>query len=1182
MFSSVFSKQKVHRAITGITGIRRAPSPAPPSPASFASPEIVDINEKGVRNLQSSNAQWFPPTVLGTDNRTPPKRNVSLPNGNKNGSEGASSSRNRGGLNDSSDAVIVEEPETQQPAQLSVNTGQIQSSDDNSENGVVHIVRKPTPSPIKIPNNPTADKIQIQRSTTEDASTGPLLLPIAQEGSRPRTPESALTDDISSAVSGTTLAGALASSFVLSSESRSSRYKSGITRQDSATLPRGEHPFINSPYGYRSSSSTTGASSPATTRSSSVPPLPPMPSRGNFGQNIDSAAASGSHRKSVSLDPRDNVTLPDAESPSLRRPRSLSRLPKEQQVALPPISPISEASSPPPSVPNTPLMIPQNQLNSSSRSLVNSQRNASATEDSASVSGSSAGAAEGSMHRRAGTEPASSGDREKLTPNKPRSNSITKSTLSLANFERSGSPMPESNAARSSTTSRTTALLPIGERPSQSTLLQSPRLPSENDMRSKLSVPAAPASIRTSEDTPVDSPDLLDFMFPVAPTILTPVPSPQDTSSGDSLSSASTNRQTFPETPNAFSPWSAGFAVSPPPARTSLEHNVSRGAKIRQRATTVPRIPPTPPLTAEGAYGHSPQMNSAVLDSAMEDAPLAPRPLAAIEETRAVSYSSSPEPQSRRTSKISRSTDEAAESAYSREENRRSVTSAATSAADSGKAAQATPPLQLRAMPPDEPVARSPPSSYAPTFDLSSNAALSVTRSASESDVSLSMLSERRKSRPDPLDASRGAASHSSIPLKRSLSPLPSPPPSSVPLPPSPPPAVNARDSQIMLENPPPPYAENVRRPSPLSRPTDLGSISAPMPSPLLSHRAAYSESSSSPRPARVRPPLPAGPRKPSFGPAAARARAGSVSTTSGGSSSALKSSFFPMAMPRFQNTRVNFRGLTMEAAQWTFTSQQLQHLVSTAIKQSAEPSAIRILPVDTLNVALPEEVARLETLSADLRLRYKLGGEFSDQATTIRMLEELSEISDNLDFISEELYSVTDQLGQLTHLRDVHCRSALAMALRKLNSSFVKQVGEVQKLRDHVATLEAERDEAWKEAQEVAQEFDDFTDRIPTEQSSTMTSSRRSSRVLVARKNSQRASKAGLRASMHRRSQRSSISSSHRNSAAASASPNMRSSGFEDIPPVPPIPTRTPLGIVTADLPTRSSMESPTSDIER
>lgn len=340
--------------------------------------------------------------------------------------------------------------------------------------------------------------------------------------------------------------------------------------------------------------------------------------------------------------------------------------------------------------------------------------------------------------------------------------------------------------------------------------------------------------------------------------------------------------------------------------------------------------------------------------------------------------------------------------------------------------------------------------------------------------------------------------------------------------------------------------------------------------------------------------------------------RAGSVSSVSTvGPSNPRVISMMSHAAPKFQTSRVPFRGLTMEAAQWTLTSQQLQNIVSTAIRQSADASAIRILPTDVLDSDLPEEIMRLEGQSAELKLKYKLNvrkrntllananrvaenaevGEHGAAATLGRMMEELSDVTEILDQTSEELYTVTDQLAQLVHLRDVHQRSALAMALRKLNSSFLKQVGEVQRLREQLAMLEAERDEAWREAQEVAQEFDDFTDRIvadslPTSSGSgkdrqrdkdkdkdkdSLPSSRRSSRVMVARRNSQRASKAGLR-SMYRRSQRSSTSSSHRFSGVASPGVWGGQGDGEDIPPVPPIPLRHDLVFpLSGDLPTSS-----------
>lgn len=290
---------------------------------------------------------------------------------------------------------------------------------------------------------------------------------------------------------------------------------------------------------------------------------------------------------------------------------------------------------------------------------------------------------------------------------------------------------------------------------------------------------------------------------------------------------------------------------------------------------------------------------------------------------------------------------------------------------------------------------------------------------------------------------------------------------------------------------------------------------------------------------------------------------------------------------PRFQTTNVKFRGLTMEAAQWTFTSQQLQAVVSSAIKKSSDPSFIRLLPVDTLSEELPEEISRLEALSAELRTNYKLavrkrrmllgtlrsiadGGELAEQAASARLLEDVSELTEHLDHLTEDLYNVTDQLSQLNHVQDLHFGSALAMAVRKLNTSFVKHLAEKESLRQQVATLEAERDEAWMHAQEAARELDDLTDKVAmSEGVLSPASSRRSSKISLARKTSVR--KANLRSPSRLRSQHSSMASR----SSMSYSPALRTataSVTDMVPPVPPIPLRAPLGISTSNLPIRSA----------
>ncbi|KIJ64746.1 hypothetical protein HYDPIDRAFT_89368 [Hydnomerulius pinastri MD-312] len=184
-------------------------------------------------------------------------------------------------------------------------------------------------------------------------------------------------------------------------------------------------------------------------------------------------------------------------------------------------------------------------------------------------------------------------------------------------------------------------------------------------------------------------------------------------------------------------------------------------------------------------------------------------------------------------------------------------------------------------------------------------------------------------------------------------------------------------------------------------------------------------------------------------------------------------------------------------------------------------------------------------------------GAEMNDTATAIRTMEELAEVSLALDQLSDELHGIVEQLAQLRSLRDVHTGSALAMALRKVNSTFLKQVAETQKLREQIEVLEAERDEAWKHAEDVAQDYDELNDRIgepsgegqADETRSTM-SSRRSIRVSAVRKASIRQSKAGLRTVGRYRSRRSSVSS-----VGTRASMTFPPSNAEDVPPVPPVP---------------------------
>ncbi|KAF8955059.1 hypothetical protein BDZ97DRAFT_1861760 [Flammula alnicola] len=335
----------------------------------------------------------------------------------------------------------------------------------------------------------------------------------------------------------------------------------------------------------------------------------------------------------------------------------------------------------------------------------------------------------------------------------------------------------------------------------------------------------------------------------------------------------------------------------------------------------------------------------------------------------------------------------------------------------------------------------------------------------------------------------------------------------------------------------------------------------------------------------RMRPPLPAGPRRPSqvqmmgaFPLHQYRDRSGSVSSVGSNLLQAARvREASPMFSPKFQTPPPKWRGYTMEAAKWTFTSAQLQAIVSRAIRQSAEASSIRLLRLDVLDNEIPEEMRRLEAQRTDLKTRYKvlarrrgtlidglsvcISGE-DTPSYAMRMVEELKEITLTLDRLAEELHSLDSQLAHLDSLTHIHMGSALAMALRKLNASFLKQVAENQVLRNQVQTLEAERDEAWQHAEDVANDFDRITDKVES------ISSKHSSRISAVRKSSIRVSKAGLRTPSQRLSQVSSLGSGMHSISLIPRSPMLRT---ERIPPVPAIPKRRPPEVST-DAPLKSS----------
>ncbi|KAI0342545.1 hypothetical protein BDW22DRAFT_212744 [Trametopsis cervina] len=1051
-------------------------------------------------------------------------------------------------------------------------------------------------------------------------------------------------DDGMSAVSGTTIARALASTYFISASPHGShppsshsypRSRGHLARQDSATLPKGDYPFLFKRKSQRSSKGSTASNEGRTPNSANywkdrkingdqivvmspeereredwdldVPPVPPMP---EGLSPIPSASAHSSMQKLLATtDPRDSSPVSDSlrsraddnerlSNSSISRRRATKDLTldpdpdhKRRRISQAAVSIINSETAPmstgtlsSSSVQPDVQAGSQISLSSSSvsddkqdkaedepspRSLTDahaSSPDAPTTATSTSMSIYSEGlhgvispADSASLY----SDARSPGSTAILSPgltsliSSPGSSSLrtpgSSVTGSAASLDPSFRSFSAARQKRHESPARPAiSMLPIGERPRSAQVPHSPSSPNASPVVTR------PMSMTGSPRSSVDSPDLLDMMFagsrgplarnvsvasrmgsPPAP-ISVPPRTPFDITAGEG-SSASAIKQQFPETPYAFTPLvSAGFppalprGVPPPLPRSGTV--VIRGARAKRASTS-------------SSVGRKALMRSATLMSPSSSS--------------TVANQASTEPKD----------DEVADVQEELPPN----SSAGLSAIEEGSAVN------------------SPLSQY----------------SAASAQSPMS-FAQRAMVDPDP-------------PSYDSLSPIPSRSQSpmsmttvaaSIPLPPSPMPvptsllkrkhasAIEGDEDALSVlhsdseDESPAPSLRPTLSPSPLSvephSATADSSTASFQQDQLL--RPGYGSIARNTR-NRTRPPPPFGPRKPSATngiPFLNRARSGSTASSIGspGHSSSTKASVSPASsatMPestiRFQPTPVKFRGLTMEAAQWTFTSEELQLLVSAAVKQSSDASAIRLLSRDVLQTEIPDEIARLEKLSTELKTRYKQGmrkrtnllstlqslagsSDLPEQTASARHLEELLELTDHLDHIAEEMHSTTDQLRQLEHLRDVHASSALAMAVRKLNASFVKHLAEKEALRQQVTDLESERDEAWAQAQEAAKELDSLTEKMAVSDGvMTPASSRRSSAVVVARKASVR--KAGLRA----RSQRSSIATNRSSSAISPATRTASSAEF--VPPLPPIPVRTPVGLFTAGLSTGVSIGS-------
>ncbi|TFK39754.1 hypothetical protein BDQ12DRAFT_711862 [Crucibulum laeve] len=198
----------------------------------------------------------------------------------------------------------------------------------------------------------------------------------------------------------------------------------------------------------------------------------------------------------------------------------------------------------------------------------------------------------------------------------------------------------------------------------------------------------------------------------------------------------------------------------------------------------------------------------------------------------------------------------------------------------------------------------------------------------------------------------------------------------------------------------------------------------------------------------------------------------------------------------KFDSTPVQWKALPLEAALWTFNSQELQAIVSRAIRSSARESFIRLLSVDNLDKVLPAELERLNALKGMTQSKYRFlvhrrtmllqalnsssaGHSNKDGEDTLsvvsRLASQLSETTAECDQLVEDLMKISDQTAQITKMLDVHWASALAIALRKLNGSYGRRTTELSAAREKITQLQAELEDAWKEAERLAREMDEY-----------------------------------------------------------------------------------------------------------
>ncbi|KAH0836832.1 hypothetical protein J3R83DRAFT_8608 [Lanmaoa asiatica] len=205
-----------------------------------------------------------------------------------------------------------------------------------------------------------------------------------------------------------------------------------------------------------------------------------------------------------------------------------------------------------------------------------------------------------------------------------------------------------------------------------------------------------------------------------------------------------------------------------------------------------------------------------------------------------------------------------------------------------------------------------------------------------------------------------------------------------------------------------------------------------------------------------------------------------------------------------FEPTPIPWKGLPLEAAQWTFSSSELQEIVSKAIRLSARESFVRLLSLQALEVDIVQESERLdaERAAAQAKWRFEVGrrtmlmqalnssaassapngssngtgagaSENGGGNPITGFIGQLASSIASCDSLLSSILHFSDQQSQIALIQHQHWASALGVALRKLNRAHERQAQELKSAQTRVQTLEDELEEAWREAEKMAIEFD-------------------------------------------------------------------------------------------------------------